>query len=758
MVTRAIRLAFGVGVLTAALVPLGGCRDSAAVKQEAFNRGQEYLQRGAYKEAIIEFKKSLQKDGRYGEARFGLAQAYEGANEIGSAYREFATAAELLPDRRDVQLKAGGLLVLAREFDRARACADRVLAKNPKDVDGLLLRGNALAGMQDLDGALAEVQNAIGLSPSNSAAFTNLAVLRMTRGEKAAAESAFQQALAADPKSVDAALALAHYYWESGEQARAEEWFVRTASENPGSLRANRAAATFLMSTRDATRAEPYMKKYAALSTEDAPKLALADFYVLTRRPQEARALLEPIVAQPNASPDAAARLAAIRHGLGEKAEAHAALDALIAKNTTDVKLLLLKTALLTKDNRLDEALERATTAVNVDSHSPAALYSLGLVRVARKEREEAIRAFNDVLAVAPSAADASLQLAELHLASGASADAARFAAVAVKAMPNSVAARMTFVRALLARRDVAALDEQLRWLTAAAPQLPEVDALRGNVAALHGDLKGARAAFEQALARQPGMIEGITGLVALDLASGQRESARARLSQELARKKDDVPLLMLASKTYLQLGDLAGAEPLLRRTIELDPAHLDAYSLLGQLFAMQGRLDNARTEFEAMARRAPLSVPAHTMIAMILHAQNRVDETKKAYQKVLQIDPRAPVAANNLAWIMAESGDNLDVALQLAQVATAGLPDRPEVSDTLGWVYYRKGLGSLAVQTFARASEREPGNPLYVYHLGLAYAQQGQVKEARAALEKALRLKADFPGADDARRRLASM
>ena len=740
------------------LLAAGGCRDAATVKQEAYNRGQAYLEKGAYKEAIIEFKKALQKDGRFAEARYGLAQAYEGANEIGGAFREFVTAAELMPDRRDVQLKAGRLLILARQFDDAVKCADRLLAKDSRDVDALLIRGNAMAGLRDLDGALAEVENAIGLNPQNSAAFTNLAMLRMARGERGPAEAAFKQALAIDPQSVDAKLALAHYYWESGETAKADEWFTRAATEHPTNTRAVRAISTFLMATRQSKRAEPYMKSFAALSTDAGPQLSLADFYVVTGRPKEARAVLEAMVTKGGAPPEAVARLAAVRHAAGEKEQAHAALDELIAKNAGDVKLLLLKAAMLTADGRLDEALERATAAVNVEPRSPGAHYAVGLVRVARREREEAIRAFNEVLAIAPSAGDADLQLAELHLAGGDANTAAQFAAQAVKAMPSSVPAHLTFARALLARRDVAALGDQVTWLKAAAPQMPEVDAFDGNVKALRGDLKGSREAFERALAKRPGHVDALAGLVALNMGTGQREAARALLTQELARTKDNPALLMLASKTFMQLGDLASAEPLLRRTIEIDPAYLDAYSWLGQLFAAQGRLDSARAEFEAMARQAPKSVPAHTMIAMILHAQNRLDETKKAYEQVLQIDPRAPVAANNLAWLLAESNGNLDVALHLAQVATEGLPDRPEVTDTLGWVYYRKGLGSLAAETFARSVERDPANALYAYHLGLAYAQQGQTKQARAALEKALRLKADFPGADDARRRLATM
>jgi Flp pilus assembly protein TadD len=95
---------------------------------------------------------------------------------------------------------------------------------------------------------------------------------------------------------------------------------------------------------------------------------------------------------------------------------------------------------------------------------------------------------------------------------------------------------------------------------------------------------------------------------------------------------------------------------------------------------------------------------------------------------------------------------------LQLAQAAKAELPDNPNVNDTLGFVYIKKQLPSLAVPPLRLAVDKAPGDPGFHYHLGLALAQAGDKSAARQALEQALRLKADFPGAADARRLLATL
>ena len=179
---------------------------------------------------------------------------------------------------------------------------------------------------------------------------------------------------------------------------------------------------------------------------------------------------------------------------------------------------------------------------------------------------------------------------------------------------------------------------------------------------------------------------------------------------------------------------------------------------MLGSFYIAQRRPDAALREFEEVARRQPKSVAAHTMVATLLDAQQKTEEARKRYEQVLAIDADAPVAANNLAWIYADRGENLDLALQLAQTAVRQLPDNPDVTDTLGWVYYKKDLASLAVPPLESAVKKNPENATYQYHLGLAYAKIGDKQNAKKSLEQALKLKGDFVGADEARRVLAGL
>jgi len=120
--------------------------------------------------------------------------------------------------------------------------------------------------------------------------------------------------------------------------------------------------------------------------------------------------------------------------------------------------------------------------------------------------------------------------------------------------------------------------------------------------------------------------------------------------------------------------------------------------------------------------------------------------------------DPRAAVAGNNLAYMLADRGDNLEYALVLAQHASETVPDDPVVTDTLGWIYYKKNQPADAVAAFTKAARLAPSKALYQFHLGLALAQSKETGKARAALEQALRLEPSFENAAEARQALASL
>jgi Tfp pilus assembly protein PilF len=50
------------------------------------------------------------------------------------------------------------------------------------------------------------------------------------------------------------------------------------------------------------------------------------------------------------------------------------------------------------------------------------------------------------------------------------------------------------------------------------------------------------------------------------------------------------------------------------------------------------------------------------------------------------------------------------------------------------------------------------PENAIVIYHLGMAYYKKGDLENARAELNKALKIDQSFNGADEARRILAEI
>jgi Tfp pilus assembly protein PilF len=243
-----------------------------------------------------------------------------------------------------------------------------------------------------------------------------------------------------------------------------------------------------------------------------------------------------------------------------------------------------------------------------------------------------------------------------------------------------------------------------------------------------------------------------------LDLKAGRFADAQRRVEARMERDPGNAQVALLAGVVYTAGKQSALAVKAFERAIELDPSQVRAYTLLAQLHIREGNLDEARRKFEAVAARQPGSVGAPTMAAMILHLQGRLDEAERRYQDILAQDPNAAVAANNQAWLYAERGEQLDLALQLAQTAKARLPKVAEVSATLGWVLYKKNQPDLAINPLIESTQQDPANPVYRYRLGLAYLGTGNETNARRELQAALKMNAKFQYATQARELLSEL
>ena len=162
-------------------------------------------------------------------------------------------------------------------------------------------------------------------------------------------------------------------------------------------------------------------------------------------------------------------------------------------------------------------------------------------------------------------------------------------------------------------------------------------------------------------------------------------------------------------------------------------------------MYAM-GKEQEAIKEFQKLLESDSQSIAGNMGIAAMYEAQKQNKEAAEHYKKVLNIQPNNPIAANNLAWLLAldENGD-LGEALRLAMQAKQSLPDDANISDTLGWIHYKRQSYSLAMGQFQQALTANPDNATVGYHLALAQYANGDKKSAVQTLGKILAGKQKF-------------
>jgi tetratricopeptide (TPR) repeat protein len=750
-VTRRLVLAASFALAVAS----GGCsRDAQAQARKYVASGDAYLAKHLLNQSVIEYKRAVQAKPDWPEAHYKLAKAYDAQGDPVNAYREYAWAGDLDPTNADAQVHAGTLLLAAGEFQSARTRAELAVKAAPDNPAANILLGNALAGLNETDKAVKQIEQAISLDPSYAPAWTALGAVQFIGGTYERAGSAFRKAIELAPRSMDARLALANFEWASGDIAAAERTLQAALTIDPDSVGVHRALALLYLSTNRTNEAEPHFK---ALTPEPGGQLALADFYTGVGKRDAAMSVLRAVEAGKDKDAALAARLriAGLEFVAGRKAEAHAILDDIIREKPRNEEARIAKARMLLVDGKTDEAAAQAQEAVKAAAGSPAAQYTLGLTAIARNDGAAAEEAFQNVLKLNPRAAAARLQLARLQLARGETAGALQAAEAVSRERPDDPEAAVLVSRSLRAPGDLPRAERELSARLSRKPDSAPLHLEMGWLAFQRKEAKTARQSFEEALRLQPTLHDARVGLVTLDIFEKRFDVARGRIGEWQEQAPADPRLTILSARIDLASGRTAEAEHTLRALVTADPSQLDAYDLLGRIAMSAGQLDRAVVEYQSLAERTKTPAGPLTLVGMIQEARGDREAARQRYEKVLAIDPHAGVAANNLAWMYAEAG-RLDEALKLATIATEQLK-RPEAEDTLGWVYYKKGLAQHAIAAFERAVAKAPENPVYQYHLGLAQLKDGNDTQGRAALKRALAIKSDFNGADEARKALLS-
>jgi tetratricopeptide (TPR) repeat protein len=275
-------------------------------------------------------------------------------------------------------------------------------------------------------------------------------------------------------------------------------------------------------------------------------------------------------------------------------------------------------------------------------------------------------------------------------------------------------------------------------------PGSPDVYYQVGTAALAQGKLKEAEEAFQRAYQLNPTNSKSLLGMVEAEIQQGQPEKAMSILQEESKKAPNRLDLLFLMGTTAQREGKFQDSLGYFTRVLNgLDKnskARADLYLQIAYTYRLAGDRNSAIANLQKAREILPENEIVLQEIGRVMDDAGRRVEARQAYEACLVVNPNNVLVLNNLAYLMAESNADLDVALNHAQKAKGLSPNTPEISDTYGWILLKKGLAEQAIPVFQDLVSRVPTNASYRYHLAKAYAQKGDNAKASGELREALK------------------
>jgi tetratricopeptide (TPR) repeat protein len=772
---------------------LASCTNPEKAKQAHVDRGEAYLKEEKFQEASLEFRNAIQIDDSFAAGHWGLSRAYEGLKRIPEAFDEARRAADLDPHHLDSRVKLGNyyLMFSPPQVNDAAQLANYVLQQNPNHIEGHILKASVLRAQdRPREEILAELNRAIEIDPKRIDSYISLSRFYIGAQMMPEAEATFKRAIAVNDGSSLAHSEYGQYLAQLKRTDQAEAELRRAVAVEPANRNPRLILAGFYLANGHADKAEQEYLAIAGLDP-DRPegRALLADFYAATNRLDRAQQVYqELLVALPDYS-RARYRIGELmlqRHDLGG---AQAQVDDALKQNKSDAQAILLRARILLEKGQSKDAIKDLEEVLKQEPSSRSGLYYMAEAKARSGQLDQARGFAGDLEKFYPDYVFGKLLSAQISFAANDSQNALRIGDELVQQLatsgPNSEMSAQLLaefrVKALtirgLARLQLGEIEAAREDLNAAQAMAPNSPSSYSNLARLsrrEGKLDEAIGFYDRALSLDATDFDALNGLIAVYGTRKQLDQAIARLDQALGGSKADnaaaAQIHYLKAQVYATQKNNGGAETEYQASLSLKTDYLPAYLGFAALLASVNRVDEAVGQYRKALERNPDDAGTYTLLGILEDGRGNYDAAIHNYSKALELDKSSPIASNNLAWIYAEyDKGNLDEALRLSQNAVSQFPDEPGYLDTLGWVYFKKGLFPSAAEQLQRAADLDQAsaarrgvspNPQYRYRLGLALAAGGDKQGARRELEQAIVMgeKTGFPQTDQARKTLATL
>lgn len=738
------------------LLVLAACsRDPKARAQRYVENGNKFFSKEKYADASIMYRRALKEDARFGEAWYRLALTDTKLYHYGDAFKAFLNSVELQPSNADAKSRLAELYILSasqdsnadhksKDLDSAKDLANKLLQQNANSFDGHRLLGELALLQKDPETAITQLQAANASKPLDPEVIVPYVQALATTNRFPEAEKLSYQMIDKDKTYATIYDVLYREYMRLDRRDDAEKILKLKSSNNPKNTSYMLQLATFYIAAKKPDQAEAIFKVMTDEKEHPDGHLMVGDFFLFRLHEYDrARSEYEAAIkAFPKDKAQYQKRLVELDATRGDTNGANQLLATILKDDPKDSEAIAMRAALMLTSGNRDQINLAANDLQSLVSKTPdnyVLRYNLARALHAKKDDEQALLQLEAAIKLRPDFLKAREFAATLYLTRGDTSKALKAADDIITQTPNDLQAHLVRSGSLLSLGEKDQARKELDLIVKQFPQSVEARYQVGYLDYLDKDYKSAQDVFAKLNKDYPKDHRGLVGVTETLVAQGHIQDAIVEMKQALAAEPDRRDLKLYVANLDVQGQKYDDAIQQYQDLLKGDAKDAGLLYRLGETYRRKGDLEKAIAYFRQSSQAAPNNAQPLLSLALILDGTGRSDQAQPVYEQILKIQPDHPVALNNLAFIKAEKGADLEEALGMARRALQKDPNSPDIQDTLGWIYIRKNLSEDAVRVFSDLVVKEPKNPVYHYHYGMALQEKGDRASAKRELEKAL-------------------
>jgi tetratricopeptide (TPR) repeat protein len=685
-----------------------GCSERA---KTAYNlaAADRFYDSGQFDKAETEYLNALRAEPGNAKAigRLGLIYFDEGRFEKAAPY--LFRGSELSSSNLELRVKLGQIYLAVGELKQAHEQADFVLKSDPTEQDAAILLAQSTPPGQIAD--LQQELSSLVAKGDSPALETARGILATRQNNFKSALEYFQRAINLNSRFAATYAALGNTYLQFNQLKKAEDAFKAASDCAPPTSPLQTEFGEFEIQMANFVAAGNFFKSLTQKAPDYMPGwLGVAEVALDEKKLADSSAALKTVLDRDPQNADALVLHARLDMARSDTTNAIAELEHLASLYRQAPKIHFQLALAYIMGQKVDQAMNQLHETVDLEPNFPQAAFLLAQLEVQRGDLESALGLLKPLVLRQPDLVEPKLLLADVYRLQNNFSDAMAIYHQLEKALPNNL----------------------------------NVLLLAGSTEVQQFNEDAARADFNRVLQMDPGNVSAQEELVQLDLADKKFNSAQQRAETLVSKNPRQSQLQILLAKVFLERGQTNLAEDALLKAASL-PEGLEANLLLSQLYFNLKDDKDALDMLNIALVKKPDDLSVLLFAAVIQSDQKDYAGAAATYKRLLAINPKYSPALNNLAWLYCDHLGDLGKAYTLAQQARQLLPNDPSIADTMGWILFKRGDYTSALNLFVQSASGLPNNPEVQFHLGVAYYMLGNGDAARQQLLNANSLAVPF-------------